>query len=269
LHTFVALFAWKAEALFSRFGSFMKIIVCIKRVPDTEARIKVAGNAIDTTGVKFVISPYDEFAIETALRIKEAKGEGEIIAVSLGEANSAEQLRSALAMGADRAILLKGQPTIDGSATAKALAAEIKTLSPDLVLCGMKAVDNDQQQVGVMLAEYLDLPCVSVVAELEVENGKVVAHREIEGGVEVVEAATPVVITTTKGKHEPRYPSLKGIMAAKKKPLEEKAAQLPEARLQVRSLVTPAERAGGKIVGNGADAVPELVRLLKEEAKVL
>ncbi|HEY0672058.1 MAG TPA: electron transfer flavoprotein subunit beta/FixA family protein [Longimicrobiales bacterium] len=249
----------------------MKIIVCIKRVPDTEARIKVAsgGGGIDTAGVKFVISPYDEFAIETALRIKEAQGAGELIVISLGEAQSAEQLRSALAMGADRAVLLKGQPTLDGSATAKALAAEIKTHSPDLVLCGMKAVDNDQQQVGVMLAEYLDLPCVSVVAELEVEDGKVVAHREIEGGVEVVEVSTPAVITATKGKHEPRYPSLKGIMAAKKKPLEEKDAQMPAPRLTLKSLTPPAERAAGKIVGNGADAVPELVRLLKEEAKVL
>ncbi len=247
----------------------MKIIVCIKRVPDTEARIKVSGTSIDTTGVKFVSSPYDEFAMETALRLKEAKGEGEVIALSLGEAAAAEQLRSALAMGADRAILLKGQPSIDGSETARALAAEIKTHNPDLVLCGMKAVDNAQQQVGAMLAEYLDLPCVTVVAELEVQDGKVVAHREVEGGVEIVEAPLPAVVTTTKGKHEPRYPSLKGIMAAKKKPLEEKDAQQPEPRMQLRTLATPPERSGGKIVGQGADAVPELVRLLKEEAKVL
>ena len=249
----------------------MKIIVCIKRVPDTEARIKIGGDgtSIDLAGVKFIISPYDEFALETALRIKEAKGEGEIIAITLGEAQSAEQLRSALAMGADRAILLKGQPSIDGSATAKALATEIKTHAPDLVLCGMKAVDNDQQQVGLMLAEYLDLPAVSVVAEVEIEGGNAVAHREVESGVEIVEVALPALITTTKGKHEPRYPSLKGIMAAKKKPLEEKEAQLAAPRIKVRSLATPAERPAGKIVGNGADAVPELIRLLKEEAKVL
>ena len=249
----------------------MKIVVCIKRVPDTEARIKIGGDgtSIDPAGVKFVISPYDEFAIETALRIKEAKGSGEVIAITLGEAQSAEQLRSALAMGADRAILLKGQSTVDGSATAKALANEIKTHTPDLVLCGMKAVDGDQQQVGIMLAEYLDMPCVSVVAELEMEAGKAVGHREIEGGVEVVEVPLPAVITVTKGKQEPRYPSLKGIMAAKKKPLEEKDAQVPASRLKVRKLSPPAERAAGKIVGKGADAVPELVRLLKEEAKVL
>jgi electron transfer flavoprotein beta subunit len=249
----------------------VKIVVCIKRVPDTEARIKIGsdGTSIDSAGVKHVISPYDEFAMETALRIKEAQDAGEVIAISLGEAQSAEQLRSALAMGADRAILLKGQATLDGSATAKALATEIRTHAPDLVLCGMKAVDNDQQQVGLMLAEYLDMPCVSVVAELEAAPDKVVAHREIEGGVEIVEVSLPAVITTTKGKHEPRYPSLKGIMAAKKKPLEEKDAQVAASRLQVRSLKPPTERAVGKIIGNGADAVPELIRLLKEEAKVL
>jgi electron transfer flavoprotein beta subunit len=248
----------------------VKIVVCIKRVPDTEARIKVGsdGASIDNAGVKFVISPYDEFAIETALRLKDAKGGGEVIAISLGDASAAEQLRSALAMGADRAILLKGQATLDGSATAKALA-EIKSQAPELVLCGMKAVDGDQQQVGTMLAEYLDMPSVSVVAEMELEDGKAVGHREIEGGVEVVEVQLPAVVTVTKGKFEPRYPSLKGIMAAKKKPLEEKDAQVPAARLKVRKFTPPAERAAGKIVGNGVDAVPELVRLLKEEAKVL
>ena len=249
----------------------MKIIVCIKRVPDTEARIKIAGDgtSIDNAGVKFVISPYDEFALETALRLKEGKGAGEVIVITLGDAQSAEQLRSALAIGADRAILLKGQPAIDGSATAKVLAEEIKTHSPDLVLCGMKAVDNDQQQVGLMLAEFLGMPSVSVVAELEAEAGKVVAHREIEGGVEIIEVPLPALVTTTKGKHEPRYPSLKGIMAAKKKPLEEKDVQVPAPRLKIKSLTPPAERAAGRIIGNGADAVPELVRVLKEEAKVL
>jgi electron transfer flavoprotein beta subunit len=249
----------------------MKIVVCIKRVPDTEARIKVAadGGSIDNAGIKFVISPYDEFAMEAALRLKEAKGEGEVIAITLGEAQSAEQLRSALAMGADRAVHLKGQPSLDGSATAKALAAEIKSIAPDLVLCGMKAVDDDQQQVGTMLAEYMDVPSVSVVAEFEIEGGNAVCHREIEGGVEIVEVAMPAVITMTKGKQEPRYPSLKGIMAAKKKPLEEKDAQLAASRVTVRSLKPPAERPAGKIVGTGPDAVVELVRLLKDEAKVL
>jgi electron transfer flavoprotein beta subunit len=249
----------------------MKIVVCIKRVPDTEARIKIADDktSIDPAGIKYIISPYDEFAIEAALRLKEAKGEGEVIAITVGESSSAEQLRSALAMGADRAVLLKGQPTLDGNATAKALAAEIKTIAPDLVLCGMKSVDDDQQQVGPMLAEFIGAPSVSVVAEFELQDGKAVAHREIDGGVEIVEVSLPAVITMTKGKQEPRYPNLKGIMAAKKKPLEEKDAQLPASRVKVREITNPPQRPEGRIVGQGADAVQELVRLLREEAKVL
>lgn len=249
----------------------MNTYVCIKRVPDTEARIKVAGDgkSIETAGLKYVISPYDEFAIEAALRQKEAAGSGEVTVVSVGEAGAAEQLRSALAMGADKAVLLKGQPTMDGLATARALAEEIRGANPDLVLLGMKAIDDDQQQVGPMVAELLGLPCITVVAEMEFEDGKVVCHREIEGGVEIVEAQLPAVVTLTKGKYEPRYPSLKGIMAAKKKPLEEKEAKLGDARISVLSLQPPAERAAGKIVGQGADAVPDLVRLLREEAKVI
>ncbi|MBR9988673.1 MAG: electron transfer flavoprotein subunit beta/FixA family protein [Gemmatimonadetes bacterium] len=249
----------------------MKIVVCIKRVPDTEARIRIdsGGDAIDPAGIKYVISPYDEFALETALRLKEAHGSGEVLAVSVGESTTGEQLRSALAMGADGAVLLKGKPSFDGLATAHALAAEIREQNADLVLLGMKAADGDQQQVGPMLAELLDQPCVTVASSVELDGGAVVCHREAEGGVEVVEAALPAVVTITKGDYEPRYPSLKGIMAAKKKPLAEKDAQLTPSRIQVRELAPPPERPAGRIVGEGTGAVPELVRLLREEAKVL
>ncbi len=249
----------------------MKTYVCIKRVPDTEARLKVAadGVSVDGAGVKYIISPYDEYALEAALRHREGGAGGEVAVISVGEAVAGEQLRSALAMGADAAVLLKGQPGMDGLATAKALAAELKGAGADLILCGMKAADDDQAEVGPMLAELLDLPCVTGVTELEVEGGGVVCQREVEGGTEVVEAPLPAVVTITKGKVEPRYPSLKGIMAAKKKPLEEKDAQLPAARIQVKALTPPPDRPAGRIVGQGADAVPELVRLLKEEAKVL
>ncbi|HSJ23287.1 MAG TPA: electron transfer flavoprotein subunit beta/FixA family protein [Longimicrobiales bacterium] len=249
----------------------MKIVVCIKRVPDTESRIRVAGDgrSIDPAGIKFVMSPYDEFALETALRVKDAQGGGEVVAVTVGEATSAEQLRSALAMGADSAVLLKGQPTLDGLATARALAAELREQNADLVLLGMKAVDADQQQVGPMLAELLDMPCITVAASIAMEDGKVVAHREVEGGVEVMEAPTPAVVSITKGEYEPRYPSLKGIMAAKKKPLQEKDAELGESRIEVRELSMPPERPAGRIIGQGVDAVPDLVRALREEAKVL
>ena len=249
----------------------MKIVVCIKRVPDTEARIRISSGAaaIDPAGIKFIISPYDEFALETALRLKEAHGSAEVLVVSVGESTTGEQLRSALAMGADGAVLLKGQTSVDGLSTAHALAAEIREQNADLVLLGMKAVDHDQQQVGPMLAQLLDRPCVTVAASVELEGSAVVCEREIEGGVEIVEAELPAVVTVTKGKFEPRYPSLKGIMAAKKKPLAEKDAQLTPGRIQVRELVPPPERPAGRIVGEGTDAVPELVRLLREEAKVL
>jgi len=247
----------------------MKIYVCIKRVPDTAARIRIDGTSIDPSGVKYVVSPYDEFAVEAALRAKEAKGDGEVVVLTVGDAAAAEQLRAALAMGADRAVLLEGEVGMDGLATARALAAELKEAQPDLVLFGMKAVDGDQQQVGPMVAELMELPCVTVAAEIELEGDAVVAHREVEGGVEVMEATLPAIVTMTKGEHEPRYASLKGIMAAKKKPLEQKAAQTGESRLRVHELSYPPERQEGRIVGEGADAVPELVRLLREEAKVL
>lgn len=251
----------------------MKTAVCIKRVPDTEARIRVAadGASIEGDGLKYVVSPYDEFAVEAALRLKEAagEGEGEVIAVTLGDAAAGEQLRSVLAMGADRAIRLDGQPSMDGLAVARALAAELKDQDVDLILCGMKAADDDGQQVGPMLAELLELPCVTVVSELEVEDSKLICDREVEGGTEVVEVELPAVVTVTKGPNEPRYPSLKGIMAAKRKPLEEKPAQESASRVEVRGYSEPPARPEGKIVGAGPDAVAELVRLLREEAKVL
>jgi electron transfer flavoprotein beta subunit len=249
----------------------VKSIVCIKRVPDTETRIKIADDrtSIESAGVKYVVNPYDEFAVEAALQQKESAGSGEVTVVTVGDASAAEQLRSALAMGADNAVLLKGEAVADGLATARALAAELKEREADLILFGMKAIDDDQQQVGPMVAELLGLPCVTVVAEFTVEDDKVVCHREVEGGVEVVEAPLPAVLTITKGKYEPRYASLKGIMAAKKKPLEEKAAQLGANRVKVRELSYPPERPEGRIVGEGVDAVADLVRLLREEAKAL
>lgn len=249
----------------------MNIVVCVKRVPDTEARIKPAagGTGIDPAGLKFVMSPYDEFALEAALRTRDASGSGEVIAVTLGDAAAAEQLRSALAMGADRALLLKGETTPDGLATARALAAELGPIDASLLLFGIKAMDDDQQQVGPMVAVLLDRPCVTAVSELTIEGERAICHREVEGGVEVVEVDLPAVLTITKGPYEPRYPSLKGIMAAKKKPLEEKVAQAMSPRLTVERLELPPERPAGRIVGRGPDAVPELVRLLREEAKVL
>ncbi len=249
----------------------MKSIVCVKRVPDTEARIRIAGDgkAIEPAGVKYVLNPYDEFAVEAALKHKEAAGDGEVLVLTVGAAESAETLRTALAMGADQAVLLKTDAASEGLAVASAIAAEVGEREYDLLLFGMKAVDDDLQAVGPMVAEILKIPAVTAVTEFSITDGTVTAQREIEGGTEVVELETPCVITLTKGAYEPRYASLKGIMAAKRKPLEEKDAAVGQAGVTIESLALPAERQAGRIVGEGVDAVPELVRLLREEAKVL
>ncbi len=249
----------------------MNLIVCIKRVPDTESRITPGadGSSVSAAGVKFIVNPYDEFAIEEALRLKEAAGEGSVTVMTVGGDESKETLRTALAMGADQAVLLKGKPSSDGLGTAEALAAAMKGRDFDLILFGKQAVDDDNLQIPAMVAELLGLPCATVVVELKVETGKVTAKREVEGGHEEVEFELPGVIAAQKGLNEPRYASLKGIMAAKKKPLEEIEAVATESRVEVVAVTSPPERAAGEIVGEGPDAVPELVRKLREEAKVI
>lgn len=249
----------------------MNIVVCVKRTPDTETKIRLGadGTSIDSSGVKFIISPYDEFAIEAALQLKEARGEGEVVLLSLGGDDTQETLRQGLAMGADRAVLLKGESGSDGLAVAKALAAELRGMDAPLILFGMKGADMDQQQVGPMTATLLGLPCITGVSEFETANETVTCRREVEGGTEILEMKLPGVITMTKGKFEPRYASLKGIMAAKRKPMDQKEAQGGEDRLAVRKLAYPPERPAGRIVGEGAGAAGELVTLLREEAKAL
>jgi electron transfer flavoprotein beta subunit len=250
----------------------VKIAVCIKRVPDTETRIRIAadGVSVDESGVKFILNPYDEFAVEEALQRKEQGGRGEVVVVALGPEAAQETIRSALAMGADRGVLLKAEAVpADSLAVAQALAAELKDGGWDLILFGKVAADDTAQAVGPMTAELLGLPCVTAVAKLEIDGGKGTARREIEGGVEVVTFVLPAALTCDKGLNTPRYPALKGIMAAKKKPIEVKPVTFAAPRLRVAALEFPPARKEGRIVGAGADAVPELVRLLREEAKVL
>ena len=252
----------------------MKIAVCIKRVPDSEARVKIApdGKSLDEAGVKLVMNPYDEFAVEEALRRKEKAGAGEVVVLSLGTGAAQETIRTALAMGADRGVLLQCDkiPT-DPFESAKLIAAELKAPPGawDLVLFGRMAIDDYNHQVGPLVAELLGLPCVTAVSHLEIDGAKGVAEREIEGGIEVVEFPLPALLTVDKGLNEPRYPALKGIMAAKKKPLDVKPVQPGAGALEIAALTPPPERKEGKIVGEGAAAVDELVRLLREEAKVL
>jgi electron transfer flavoprotein beta subunit len=247
----------------------MKIAVCIKRVPDTETRIKIATGApkIDETGVKFIANPYDEFAVEAALQLKQKAG-GEVVAISLGPDTAQETIRTALAMGADRGVHLKtdGQP-YDTLAVAGALAAELKGY--DLILLGKMAIDDYNHAMAPALAELLGLPCVTAVTSLTIDGTKGTAEHEVEGGVEVLSFPLPAVISTDKGLNKPRLPTLPGIMAAKKKPMESKPAALGTARVSVRALALPPERPAGRIIGEGAAAVPELVRLLQTEAKVL
>jgi electron transfer flavoprotein beta subunit len=249
----------------------MKVVVCINHVPDTETKIRVAsdGIAIDRAGVNFMMSPYDEIAVEEGLRLRD-RFKGDVTVISLGPDVNKETLRKALAMGADRAVLLKDEGVRDSFATASGLAAEIRGLAPDVVLFGRQSIDYDDAQVGTLVAEILSLPSVAVVVKLDIrDDGSVVCEREIEGGHEIVHTKLPAVFLAQKGLNDPRYPSLKGIMAAKNKPIEEKQAAPSEVRVQTVALRKPPAKNPGRIVGTDASAVPELVRLLHEEAKVI
>ncbi len=250
----------------------MKIAVCIKRTPDSESRFRIAGTGsnIDETGLKFDMDDFAGYAVEVALQLNEKQGPGETVVLAVGPDNVQETLRKAMSMGADRAVHLKVDgPLFDGLAVAKALAAELKGGGFDLVLFGKYAFDTSASIVGTATGELLGLPTVTAVSKLDIANGRGTARREIEGAGEVVEFQLPAVVTIDEGIARPRYPSLKGIMAAKKKPLESKPATTGPTRVTVKSMELPPDRPPGRIVGQGTAAVPELVRLLQEEAKVL
>ena len=250
----------------------MKIAVCIKRVPDSETRFKIAGDgaSIDQTGVKYDMNDFDSWAVEAALQLKEKKGQGEVVVLSLGPDAVQETIRKALSMGADRGIQLKASSVpFDGFVIARALADELRSGGYDLVLFGKMSIDSSNQTVGPMTAELLGLPCVSAISKLDISDGRGRAERSVEGATEVIEFPLPAVLTIDEGLNAARYPSLKGIMAAKKKPLEVKPVQLAPETVTIKMMELPPERSAGRIVGEGAAAVPELVRLLQTEAKVL
>jgi electron transfer flavoprotein beta subunit len=249
----------------------MKIVACINHVPDTETKVKLAsdGKTIDRSGVNFILNPYDEFAVEAALAMKEKQG-GETIALALGGDPHKESLRKALAMGVDKAILLKdNSPARDSLGVARALAEELKALSADCIFFGKQSIDYYGEQVPGLVAEFLGLPSVSTIVKLSVQDGKVTCEREVEGGHEVVETSFPAVFSAQKGLNEPRYPSLKGIMAAKSKPIEEHPAAGAPVAVEVLEMKKPQPKQAGKVIGTDASAVKELVRLLHEEAKIL
>jgi electron transfer flavoprotein beta subunit len=260
----------------------MKILVCIKQVPDTETQIKLApdGRTLDESAIKWILSPYDEFALEQALRLREAAAAGEVVVVTAGRESAQTTLRQALAIGADRAVLVQDAryDRCDALTRARALAAVARAEGSELVLAGKYGVGADEWQTPPIVAELLDWPHASGVSQLHLEAGSFTAHREVEGAVEVQQGTLPAVISCDEGLNEPRYASLKGIMAAKKKPLEVKTPEqlgldpqeLAEPRLVWDSLaVRPSQRTGRLLQGPAPQAAEELARLLREEAKVI
>ncbi|MBA4250622.1 MAG: electron transfer flavoprotein subunit beta [Chlorobiaceae bacterium] len=248
----------------------MKIVVCVSHVPDTATKIKISADEknIDSAGVSYVINPYDEFAIEEALKTKEKIG-GEVYVVTIGNEAAKESLRKALAMGADEAIHLKYDGYLDSLNVAKNLAEEIKSLNSQLVFMGKQSIDFDNCVVPQMTAELLDYNSISVCVSFSLDGNKVTCEREIEGGKEVVESQLPIIVGAQKGLNEPRYASLKGIMAAKKKTIQEKNCTFTNNSVELIKIKKPASKNPGRILGTDVSVVPELVRLLREEAKAI
>lgn len=251
----------------------MNILLLLKAVADSEATIKPAadGKSVALDGISWILNPYDEYAVEESLKLRDADGAGEVVAISFGGDDVPKVLRTALAMGVDRAVHVKGQVSFDPLATARILAEAIKGMSfaYDLVLCGKQAIDHDHAGVGVMVAELLDIPSIAFVTKLERNGNDVKVEREVEGGVDVAVGKLPCLVTCNKGLNEPRYASLKGIMAAKKKTIDEVAAAAIEPQVVPLSITTRPPRQPGEIVGQGVDAVPALIKKLREDAKVL
>jgi electron transfer flavoprotein beta subunit len=250
----------------------MDVVVCVKRVVDTETKVRVAadGRSLDPAGVQFVMAPYDEMALEKALRLRDAAGGGTVSVVTVGPPEASKELRTALAMGADRAVhVVAPGAGGDALATATALADAVKGLPHDVVLCGKQATDDDDAAVGPMIAALLGIPCVAFVVALDVAGKVATAKREVDGEAEVLEVDLPAVFTAQKGLAEARLPGLKGIMAAKKKPLEEKPAALPPSKTEVRSLSLPPARAACRKFPATPEGARALLGALRSEKGVL
>jgi electron transfer flavoprotein beta subunit len=258
----------------------LEIIVLLKRVPATESLIEIAedGASVKTDALKWVINPYDEFAVEEALRIREKHG-GTVTILSAGPDKTVETIRTALAMGADKGVLINDAEVAerDGLGCAKLLAAAIKEMPFDLIISGMRAVDDDNFLVGPAVAEMLNIPNISMVTRQEIEDGRIKCHRDIEGGTMVIESSLPMLFTAQRGLNEPRYASLPGIMKAKKKPIETRTpadlgfSEAPSPVARILSLNKPAQREAGRIIeGESAqEKAAELVRVLREETKAI
>jgi electron transfer flavoprotein beta subunit len=257
----------------------MNIYVCIKQVPDTETKIKLNSTqpGIDTTGIKWVMSPYDEFAVEEALRLKEKNPGSTVTVLSAGPARVVETIRTALATGADTGIHIEIPETADSYLTAKSLAGALKKEAQvDLIFTGKESVDHGAAQVSQLIAEFLDIPSVTSVVSIEYGAQNIRCKREIEGGAfEMIEAPYPVLLAAQKGLNDPRYASLPNILKAKKKEIKtlkmtEVGVSETDAKIRFKNFqLPPPKQAGKKIAGDPAVQAKELVRLLHEEAKVI
>lgn len=247
----------------------MKIAVCISYVPDTASKIKLTDeNTIDFDGLSYVINPFDEYAIEESIKTKEKFG-GEITVLSVGRDGNKEGIRKAMAMGADNGILLKYDGYMDSFCVANFLARQIKLLQCDIVYFGKQSVDFDGGITGILTAELLNYNCISAVTKLDIKNFEVIAEREIEGGKEIIKSSLPVVITTQKGLNEPRYATLKGIIASKRKIIEEVTINDASCLTENVKYELPPEKKKGRIIGTDVSAVKELIQLLQEVEKIL
>ncbi|MDH4101375.1 MAG: electron transfer flavoprotein subunit beta/FixA family protein [Nitrospirota bacterium] len=251
----------------------MNIVVCIKQVPDTAARLRIdtSGAKLDIADLQWVMNPYDEYAVEEALQLKEKHG-GTVTVITVGPERSNEALRSALAMGVDEAVRVWADSCtgLDVSATARILADALKTLSFDVLLFGRQAVDDGAAAVGAMIGELLDLPCVATVQKLEIDDhGVAVAQQEIEGGSRKIQVKLPAIFTAQKGLNTPRYASLPGIMKAKKKEIAVVAASTHESHVSTTVLRTPPERTAGEVLTGDVDTVVSAaVQRLREKGLV-
>jgi electron transfer flavoprotein beta subunit len=248
----------------------MNILVCISQVPDTTAKIQVSGDgkSIEKTGIKFILNPYDEFAIEEGLRLRERFG-GTVTALTIGPETSKEILRTALAMGVDKAGIVKTDDILDSYNVAENIAGYAKSISPDLVIFGRQSIDFDSSGMAPMVAEMLDLPSISVVSSWNIENNAITAERDIEGGKEVLTCSVPCVISAQKGLNDPRYPKLPDIMKAKSKPIEEIASCHGSALVSLTSMALPSSKRVGMIVGDSEAEISSVVTALHEQAKVI
>lgn len=257
----------------------MNIYVLLKRTFDTEEKISLSGGKINEDGAEFIINPYDEYAVEEAIQVRDAQS-GEVTVISVGTEEAEKQLRTALAMGADKAVLINIEDDIENGdqfTTSKIIAEYLKDKEADLIIAGNVAIDGGSGQVGPRVAELLEIPYITTITKLEISDGNVSVTRDVEGDSEIIETSLPLLVTAQQGLNEPRYPSLPGIMKAKKKPLEElELDDLDleeddvEAKTKTLEIYLPPKKEAGKVLsGEIKDQVTELVQLLRSEAKVI